>query len=125
MVGRARRLAMFVLAMLLIGRTLGGVQEGRAADRRGVRLEDPPRAKDRAMPHVGDIIARAGEPVDRASDETVAALVLKGVWFSLRLVLAGFGIGLVAGVLLAVLMTRSESPNGRCCPTWSSRRRCR
>lgn len=65
-----------------------------------------PRAKDSIMPHLSDIIARASEPVNRASDQTVAGLVLEGVWFSLRLVLAGFGMGLVAGVLLAVLMTR-------------------
>jgi ABC-type amino acid transport system permease subunit len=36
----------------------------------------------------------------------VLSVVLNGVWFSFRLVLAGFGMGLVAGVLLAVLMTR-------------------
>ena len=65
-----------------------------------------PRSKDSIMPHLSDIISRASEPVNRASEQTVAGLVLDGVWFSLRLVLAGFGMGLVAGVLLAVLMTR-------------------
>jgi NitT/TauT family transport system permease protein len=65
-----------------------------------------PRAKDRVMPHVSEILSRFDDPINRASNETVFDVVLKGVWFSLRLVLAGFTIGLVAGMLLAVLMTR-------------------
>ncbi|MEN9822818.1 MAG: putative binding-protein-dependent transport system inner rane component, partial [Actinomycetota bacterium] len=65
-----------------------------------------PRAKDRVMPHISDILSRFSDPINRGSDETVFSVVLKGVWFSLRLVLAGFGMGLVAGVLLAVVMCR-------------------
>ncbi|MGB8858163.1 MAG: ABC transporter permease subunit [Ilumatobacteraceae bacterium] len=65
-----------------------------------------PRAKDRVMPHIGDMLSRFGDPISRRSDETVFSVVAKGVWFSLRLVLCGFGMGLVAGVLLAVVMTR-------------------
>jgi NitT/TauT family transport system permease protein len=65
-----------------------------------------PRAKDRVMPHVSEILSRFDDPINRASGETVFEVVLKGVWFSLRLVLAGFTIGLVAGMLLAILMTR-------------------
>ncbi len=65
-----------------------------------------PRAKDRVMPHVSDILSRFGDPISRASDETVFSVVMKAVGYSFRLVLAGFVIGLVAGVLLAVVMTR-------------------
>lgn len=65
-----------------------------------------PRANDQVMPHVTDVLSRFGDPVNRASDETVLSVVLKGVWFSLRLVLAGFGMGLVLGLLLAVVMCR-------------------
>lgn len=65
-----------------------------------------PRANDQVMPHVTDVLSRFGDPVNRASDETVLSVVLEGVWFSLRLVLAGFGMGLVLGVLLAVVMCR-------------------
>jgi len=65
-----------------------------------------PRAKDRVMPHISDILSRFADPLNRASDETVLEVVLKGVWFSFRLVLAGFGMGLVAGMLLAIVMTR-------------------
>ena len=58
------------------------------------------------MPHVSEIVSRFGDPINRASDETVLGTVLKAVWYSFRLVLAGFAIGLVAGMLLAVLMSR-------------------
>ncbi|MEQ1700039.1 MAG: ABC transporter permease subunit [Ilumatobacteraceae bacterium] len=104
---RVRRGLMVVVAIVLAGLTweiykwLGPQDGGKVF---GWKLL--PRAKDRIMPHLGDIWARAGRPLNRASDESVLSVVLKGVWFSLRLVLAGFGIGLVAGVLLAVLMTR-------------------
>ena len=65
-----------------------------------------PRAKDRVMPHISAILGRFTDPLNRASSETVLSVVLKGVWFSFRLVLAGFGMGLIAGLLLAVVMTR-------------------
>jgi NitT/TauT family transport system permease protein len=65
-----------------------------------------PRAKDRVMPHVSDIVSRFGDPLSRSSDESVFSVVLKAVFYSLRLVLAGFAVGLIAGVLLAVVMTR-------------------
>jgi NitT/TauT family transport system permease protein len=67
-----------------------------------------PRAKDRVMPHVSDIVSRFGDPISRASDESVLSVVLNAVGYSLRLVLAGFAVGLVAGVLLAVVMTRFQ-----------------
>lgn len=104
---RGRRAVMFVLSMALVA--VGwelykkfGPQDGGSAF--GWRIL--PRAKDRVMPHVSEVVSRFGDPISRASDESVLSVVLKGVWFSLRLVLAGFGIGLVAGMLLAVLMTR-------------------
>ena len=98
---------MFVLSMALVvglweGYKKFGPQDGGKVF--GWRIL--PRAKDRVMPHVSEIYSRFGDRINRASDETVLSVVLKGVWFSLRLVLAGFGIGLVAGMLLAVLMTR-------------------
>ncbi len=65
-----------------------------------------PRAKDRVMPHVSDVVSRFGDPISRSSDESVFSVVLKAVFYSFRLVLAGFALGLIAGVLLAVIMTR-------------------
>ena len=98
---------MFVLSMALVvglweGYKKFGPQDGGKVF--GWRIL--PRAKDRVMPHVSEVYSRFGDRINRASDETVLSVVLKGVWFSLRLVLAGFGIGLVTGMLLAVLMTR-------------------
>ncbi len=104
---RGRRAVMFVLSMVLVGalweayKAFGPQDGGKIF---GWKIL--PRAKDRIMPHLGEIYDRFGEPLNRASDETVFSVVLKGVWFSMRLVLAGFGMGLVAGMLLAVLMTR-------------------
>lgn len=104
---RGRRALMFLLSMVLVGAGWELYKEFGPQDGGKVfGFKILPRAKDRIMPHLGDIWDRLGEPLNRASDETVASVVLKGVWFSLRLVLAGFGIGLVAGVLLAVLMSR-------------------
>lgn len=104
---RLRRAVMFVLSMVLLAagweayKALGPQDGG---DILGWKVL--PRAKDRVMPHVGDMLGRLGDPVNRAADESVAVTVLKGVWFSLRLVLLGFGIGLAVGLLLAVVMTR-------------------
>ena len=93
---------MGLIAALWEGYKLVGPQDGGTVF--GWKLL--PRAKDRVMPHVSDILSRFGDPINRSSDETVLSVVLKGVWFSLRLVLAGFGMGLVLGVLLAVVMCR-------------------
>ena len=104
---RGRRVLMFALSMALVAACWElykkfGPQDGGSVF--GWRIL--PRAKDRVMPHVSEILSRFDDPINRASNETVFEVVLKGVWFSLRLVLAGFTIGLVAGMLLAVLMTR-------------------
>lgn len=104
---RARRSLMVVLAMALIAALWEGYKWVGPQD--GGKLfgwKVLPRAKDRVMPHVSDIFSRFGDPINRSSDETVLSVVLKGVWFSLRLVLTGFGMGLVLGVLLAVVMCR-------------------
>jgi len=107
---RARRSVMFVLALALVAagwelyKWLGPENGGEIF---GWKLL--PRAKDRVMPHVVDIITRFADPINPSSNvgqESVFSVVMKGVWFSFRLVLAGFGLGLVAGVLLAVLMAR-------------------
>lgn len=65
-----------------------------------------PRANDRAMPHVWDMVARLADPERRGSDTTVAQVVLSGMWYSLRLVLVGFALGTLVGFGLAVLMAR-------------------
>ncbi|MEO5975500.1 MAG: ABC transporter permease subunit [Ilumatobacteraceae bacterium] len=65
-----------------------------------------PRANDRAMPHVWDMLSRYGRPEVRGSDRKVWSVVLAGGWYSFRLVVAGFVLGAAVGVGLAVLMAR-------------------
>jgi NitT/TauT family transport system permease protein len=106
-VRRARRAAMFVLSMVVVAAGWElykkfGPQDGGSV----LGWKILPRAKDRVMPHVTDILSRFDDPLSRSSDESVFSVVLKAVGYSFRLVLAGFAIGLIAGVLLAVVMTR-------------------
>jgi NitT/TauT family transport system permease protein len=65
-----------------------------------------PRANDTAMPHVWEMFSRYGQPENRASSTPVAAVVLRGAWFTFRIALAGFALGAVVGLSLAVLMAR-------------------
>jgi NitT/TauT family transport system permease protein len=65
-----------------------------------------PRANDTAMPHVWEMFSRYGQPENRASSTPVAAVVLRGAWFTFRIALAGFALGAIVGLSLAVLMAR-------------------
>lgn len=71
----------------------------------GVRLL--PRADDASMPHIGQILERFGRPeVAAAGSPTVLVAVLRAMWFSFRVALAGWFGGVVVGMLLALLMQR-------------------
>jgi len=65
-----------------------------------------PRANDRAMPHVWEMLSRYADPERRGSSEPIVLVVLGGAWFSLRLALVGFAMGTAVGLGLAVLMAR-------------------
>lgn len=65
-----------------------------------------PRADDRAMPHVWEMLSRYARPERRGSEDSILAVVALGAWFSLRLALAGFVIGTLVGLGLAILMAR-------------------
>jgi NitT/TauT family transport system permease protein len=65
-----------------------------------------PRANDRAMPHVWEMLARYAEPERRGFEGTILTVVAGGAWFSLRLALAGFAMGTLVGLGLAVVMAR-------------------
>lgn len=103
----AKRTAMFVAALGLVvvlweSYKAVGPQDGGSV--LGVRIL--PRAGEYAMPHVWDMVSRYGRPEVRGSDRTVFDAVLSGAWYSFRLSAAGFVIGGVLGVGLAVLMAR-------------------
>jgi NitT/TauT family transport system permease protein len=103
----AQRTAMFVAALGLViviwetYKWLGPSEGGKIL---GVRVL--PRTSDYAMPHVWEMLSRFGRPEVRGSDRTVFESVLAGAWYSFRLSAAGFVLGGVIGVALAVLMAR-------------------
>ena len=65
-----------------------------------------PRANDQAMPHVWEMLSRFAEPERRGSNAPILFAVVSGAWFTLRLALAGFAMGALVGLGLAVLMAR-------------------
>ena len=65
-----------------------------------------PRANDTAMPHVWDMLARYGDPENRASTTPILVVVLQAAWFTFRIALAGLALGTAVGLGLAVLMAR-------------------
>lgn len=103
----AYRTAMFVAALIFVVviwetyKALGPVDGGKLF---GARIL--PRTSEYAMPHVWDMFSRFRRPEVRGSDRTVFSAVLAGAWFSFRLSAAGFVLGSVVGVALAVLMAR-------------------
>jgi NitT/TauT family transport system permease protein len=65
-----------------------------------------PRANDTAMPHVWEMLSRYTEPDRRGSSRQIWQVVLAAAWYSFRLALLGFVLGVIVGLALAVLMAR-------------------
>lgn len=104
---RARRGWLFVLALVLVAALwelykLLGPQDGGGVFGWSIL----PRANDQAMPHVWEMLSRYAEPERRGSETPILFAVLSGAWFTFRLALAGFAMGTVVGLGLAVLMAR-------------------
>ncbi|HEV8057706.1 MAG TPA: ABC transporter permease subunit [Actinomycetota bacterium] len=104
---RARRVWMFALALLLVAAfwelyKVIGPQDGGTIFGWTIL----PRANDTAMPHVWEMFSRYGQPENRASSTPIAMIVLQGAWFTFRIALAGFALGAVVGLGLAILMAR-------------------
>jgi NitT/TauT family transport system permease protein len=77
----------------------------------GVRIGEGlvlPRSDDASMPHLSEIFGVFGEKEvsSAAGGDTVASSVLSSLWYSLRLAAAGFVVGVVVGLLLALAMQR-------------------
>jgi NitT/TauT family transport system permease protein len=103
-----RRAVMFAVAVMLVGglweayKAVGSPDGGTLF---GVRVL--PRADDASMPHIGEILRRFGRPETAGTaSHSVAAAVAGGVWFTFRVAMAGFALGVLVGLLLAVLMQR-------------------
>ena len=71
-----------------------------------------PRTDDRAMPSVPDIVSRFTEPVNRADTRAVGVVVAEASWYTFRVAMAGFFLGVAVGLGLALMMCRS---------TWAER----
>ena len=104
---RLRRVWMFVLSLFLVALVWElykwlGPQDGGTVF--GWKLL--PRANDRAMPHVWEMLSRYAQPERRGSDTPIIVVVLQGAWFSFRLAVVGFAMGTAVGLGLAVLMAR-------------------
>lgn len=65
-----------------------------------------PKAENRAMPHIWDMLSRFGRAEIRGSHRTIFDAVLSGAWYSFRIALAGLALGTAVGFGLAVLMAR-------------------
>jgi NitT/TauT family transport system permease protein len=66
-----------------------------------------PRAGDASMPHVHEMIRRMFRPeVARGNSRTVFAAVASATWYSFRVALLGLGLGLLFGLLIAMVMSR-------------------
>jgi NitT/TauT family transport system permease protein len=104
---RVRRVAMFLLALTLVCacwelyKTVGPEAGGKVL---GMRLL--PKAENRAMPHVWDMVRRFGRPEIRGSSRTVGEAVFAGAWYTFRLSLVGLLLGVTVGMGLAILMAR-------------------
>jgi NitT/TauT family transport system permease protein len=104
---RLRRAALFVVALALVGACWElykavGPQAGGSV----LGWKILPRANDTAMPHVWEMFSRYGDPAQRGSDEQLWRVVLAGVWYSMRLAVVAFVLGVFAGIVLAVVMSR-------------------
>jgi NitT/TauT family transport system permease protein len=65
-----------------------------------------PKTSDRAMPHTWDMVQRLGEPENRGGGDPIWITVAGYAWYTFRLSLVGWALGVVVGIGLAVLMTR-------------------
>ena len=98
---------MFVVAIVLVGllwEAYKAIGPAKGGDVLGMGIL--PRTNDQVMPHIWTMLSRLSDPVQRGSDESVASVVLSGVWYSFRVALAGFTIGIVFGMGIAIVMTR-------------------
>lgn len=67
-----------------------------------------PRSDDASMPHLTDVAGAFGDPevAGSSSGDTVLSSVLSALWYSLRLAAAGFLVGVLVGMALALAMQR-------------------
>ncbi|MDQ1412331.1 MAG: NitT/TauT family transport system permease protein [Acidimicrobiaceae bacterium] len=104
---RVRRFVMFVLALVVLAALWEGYKWfGRSVDDHVFGWRLPARSDNGSMPHVWDILRRFGQPERRGTSHSIGATVAAGAWFTFRVAMAGFVVGVVVGMALAVVMQR-------------------
>lgn len=107
MIQRVRRVAMFVVAMLLVVALWEGYKAvGPAKGGEILGFGILPRTNDQVMPHVWSMVTGLFDPAQRRGDQTVLSVVLDGAWYSFRIVVVGFAVGVLFGMAIAVVLTR-------------------
>lgn len=107
MIPRLRRAVMFVVAMLLVVALWEGykaIGPAKGGDVLGFGIL--PRTNDQVMPHVWSMITGLFDPAQRQGDQTVLSVVLGGAWYSFRIALVGFAVGVAFGMAIAVVLSR-------------------
>lgn len=79
---------------------------GNAVDGRVFGWKLPARTDDASMPHILTILRAFTKAEVRDGGQTVLAAVIAGTWYTFRLAVAGFVIGVLVGLALATLMQR-------------------
>lgn len=103
---RLRRVALPVLALVALAVLWELYKLVIPAD--GVSVGDAlvlPRSDDASMPHLSQIASEFSQ-AEVTGGDSVASAVLTSVGYSLRLAAAGFAVGVVVGLLLALAMQR-------------------
>jgi NitT/TauT family transport system permease protein len=98
---------MFVLALVVLAALWEGYKWfGQSVGDKVFGWRLPARSDNGSMPHVWDILRRFGQPERRGSGRTIGAAVAAGAWFTFRVAMAGFVVGVVVGLALAIVMQR-------------------
>ena len=104
---RSRQGILGVIGIALIAVVWEGYKAfGNAVDDRIFGWKLPGRTDDASMPHILTILRAFTKPEVRGSSRTVFDAVLAGTWYTFRLAVAGFVIGVLVGLALATLMQR-------------------
>jgi NitT/TauT family transport system permease protein len=104
---RIRRALLAIGAFVLLCAAWEGYKAIGGADSHVGGVELPASTDDISMPHVWDMFQRFGQKENRAVDaHSVGRAVLSAAWYTLQMAGAGFLVGVVVGLLLAVLMQR-------------------
>jgi NitT/TauT family transport system permease protein len=104
---RLRPVVMFCVAMLLLavlweGYKAIGPEKGGEVLGFGIL----PRTNDQVMPHVWSMIGGMFDPAQRTGGDTVLQVVLTSAWYSFRIALVGFVVGVAFGMAIAVVLSR-------------------